>query len=211
EPAAETPTGFPEPVVETPSGFPEQIAKTPSGFGPEVPSESSEGFGPAAEPMADFPSAPAAEVPTGFGPESDALADFPSAPDTGSPFETAAPPAGEGAPETQFAKLVEQFVEAVQNGADDREAVKDRMLAACATTLAEGSGATDDHRQFCQVMTEFVNYISENQFLDDIRVMNLLSNVTDPVWEWARADAASRAGMMGAAYDVLRDYKSLFE
>ena len=99
----------------------------------------------------------------------------------------------------------------MQTGSDDREPLKGQVLAACAAVLADASGAQDDQKKFCTVLAEFVTYISDNQFMDDIRVMNLCSNVTDPVWQWARADAASREGMMGSAYDVLREYKSLFE
>lgn len=177
----------PEPMVEMPSGFgpePEPMVEAPAGFGPE--------------PMADFPSATTPE------PEPIMAEPPPSAPPV-------VPAAGEGPAETQFAQLVEKFVVAVQNGSEDRDAIKEQVLSTCAAILAEGSGATDDYRNFCQVLTAFINYISENQFMDDIRVMNLLSNVTDPVWQWARADEASRAGMMDGAYDVLRDYKSLFE
>ncbi len=182
--------------------------------------DTGESFGP---PSTVSPE-PMMEMPTGFGPEPEAMTEtlggFPSEPEPMSDFPgltpepeltMAAPPAGEGPAEVQFAQLVEKFVEAVQNGAEDRDAIKEQILSSCAAILAEGSGGADDYRNFCQVLTEFIKYISENQFMDDIRVMNLLSNVTDPVWQWARADEASRTGMMDAAYDVLRDYKSLFE
>lgn len=172
----------------------------PSGFGPTTESA------PAAEPFGDFPSTPSAE------PTPEAMADFPSG--------ESAPPAavpqqavgiGEALTEMQFAKLVERFAEALSSGAADRDAVKDEMLNACAAILKDGSGAPDDYRNFCQVLTEFISYIYENQFVDDIRVMNLVSNVPDPVLAWAKADAGSRPGMMNAAYDTLREFKSLFE
>jgi hypothetical protein len=209
-----------EPVTEVPPALgSEQTAESPFDFplqpelSPEAPAFPSE---PAAEtlvgpePMAEFP---AAETP------SESMAEFPSVPAEEFPSAESAPmletpaaaPSGEGSPEVQFAQLVEQFVEAVQTGAENRDAIKDQLLSACQAVLVEGSGAADDYRNFCQVLTEFVSYIMENQLVDDIRVMNLLSNVTDPVWAWARADEAGRAGLLDAAYDVLRDYKSLFE
>lgn len=241
EPTAETPSGFGfESTTEVPTGFPsepeptlasdlpvessieqapesmsvfgptsEPSADAMAGFGPtsdqETTADSMAGFGPPSESMTDFPSAPSLE------PTLEPMADFPSFEQPGAEMPAAPASAGEGGAEAQFAKLVEQFVEAVQTGAENRDAMKEQVLSACAAVLSEGSGATEDYRNFSQVFTEFINYIFDNQLVDDIRVMNLLSNVTDPVWAWARADEAGRAGMMNAAYDVLRDYKSLFE
>lgn len=219
EPTQETSTGFPaepEPAADVMSAFgltaePEPAADVMAGFGPTAEQEPAPdamaGFGPPSEPMAEFPSAPSVE------PTPEPMADFPSfeQPYTEIPSASAAMPAGEGDAEAQFAKLVEQFVEAVQTGAENRDTIRDQVLAACAVVQAEGSGAPEDYRNFCQVFSEFISYIVDNQLMDDIRVMNLLSNVTDPVWAWARAEGASRTGMMDAAYDVLRDYKSLFE
>lgn len=215
EPTSEVSTAFPsEPAADTMSAFgltsePEPAADAMAGFGPtsepEAQADTMAGFGPPSEPMADFPSAPSLE------PTPEPMADFPSFGQSVSETPAAPASAGEGDAEAQFARLVEQFVEAVQTGAEDRDAIKEQVLSVCATVLAEGSEASEDYRNFCQVFSEFIHYIVDNQLVDDIRVMNLLSNVTDPVWAWARADAASRTGMMDAAYDVLRDYKSLFE
>jgi hypothetical protein len=239
EPAAEMPSGFgPEPTVEAPSAFPsepetvsgfpsdfgassETTAETPSAFGPELGGMADFPSAPSPEPASDFPSAlspePAADFASPLSPEP--VSDFPGLTPELEPMMAPPPPPaasstpapGEGSAEVQFAQLIEKFVEAMQNGSDDREPLKGEVLSACAAVLADGSGAQDDQKNFCTVLTEFVTYISDNQYMDDIRVMNLCSNVTDPVWEWARADAASRAGMMDAAYDVLREYKSLFE
>lgn len=226
EPAAETSSGFGfESTPEVSTGFPSESADTIAAFGPttepepaadamagfgptsepEAQADTMAGFGSLSEPMADFPSAPTLE------PTPEPMADFPSFDQPVAETPAASAPAGEGDAEAQFARLVEQFVEAVQTGSENRDAIKEQVLAACVAVLAEGSEASEDYRNFCQVFSEFINYIVDNQLVDDIRVMNLLSNITDPVWAWARADAASRIGMMDAAYDVLRDYKSLFE
>ncbi|HEY5615097.1 MAG TPA: hypothetical protein VIL52_03675, partial [Bacteroidota bacterium] len=218
EPSAETPAASDPFAMEAtteappsadPFGIPAEPEPT-SGFGPaeestpassfDFPTDTSSESAP--EPMADFPSAE---------PTSEPAMDFPSGESSPPPAAQPASQVGEGSPETQFATLVERFAEALQTGAADRDTIKDEMLNACSAVLADGSGAPDDHKNFCRVLTEFTAYIYDNQFVDDIRVMNLLSNVPDPVWAWARADDASRAGMMDAAYDTLREFKSLFE
>jgi hypothetical protein len=236
----ETPSGFGlEQTPEVPIDFPAEPsfandlsvggsieqAETMSSFGPtpeqELSADALAGFGPPSEPgamddtMAGFgsPSEPLAEFPSAPSLEStpEVLGDFPSFEQLEPGFSTASPTGSEEGAEVEFAKLVEQFVEAVQTGAENRDVIEEQVLAVCASTLAEGSAASDDYRNFCQILSEFISYVMDNQLVDDIRVMNLLSNVTDPVWAWARADASSRAGILDAAYDVLRDYKSLFE
>ncbi len=118
--------------------------------------------------------------------------------------------AGEGSPEERFGKMVERTVEAIQSGSEEREALVQEMIALCQSVAADES-QPDDYKMFASTFSEFLTYITENQFLDDIRVMNLTSNVTDPVLEWVRAGEGNRAGLMEPAYDVLRDFKSLFE
>jgi hypothetical protein len=117
---------------------------------------------------------------------------------------------GIGSPEEQFAKLVERTVESIQSGSEERDRLVQQLIGVCTETIADES-KPEDQRMFCQHVSEFLAYITENQLLDDIRVMNLISNLTDPVAEWARADEASRAGRLDPAIDDLRDFKSRFE
>jgi hypothetical protein len=187
----------PEPSADTMSGF-----DLPSA--PGAMDDAMAGFGATSEPLAEFPSTPSLE------PSPELMGDFPSFEQPAAGFSPSASAGREETAEVEFAKLVEQFVEAVQTGAEHRDALKEQVLALCAAAQTEESAASD-YRTFCQILAEFIGYIVDNQLVDDIRVMNLLSNVTDPVWAWARADASSRAGILDAAYDVLRDYKSLFE
>jgi hypothetical protein len=71
--------------------------------------------------------------------------------------------------------------------------------------------ATDDYKQFCKMLIEFLEYISNNQYLDDVRVMNILSNIQDPFAQWARSIPNKRAGILGSVNDTLRDFKTMFE
>ncbi len=141
-----------------------------------------------------------AEVPA---PEPEAVS--PSVPETAT---VTALPSGS---EQEFASLVERFVEAVQSGTDERTNLQNQLREICSNVIAQGEGAAEDYKKFCGVLSEFITYISDNQLMDDIRVMNLLSNITDPVLQWSKADPGSRVGMLEAGVEVLRDFKSLFE
>jgi hypothetical protein len=58
---------------------------------------------------------------------------------------------------------------------------------------------------------EFLKYITENGFMEDVRVMNILSNVSGPVTSWAQAPPDGRAGVLAEGTEILRSFKSLFE
>jgi len=60
----------------------------------------------------------------------------------------------------------------------------------------------DDYRQFCQMLVEFLQYITNNQFLDDVRVMNIVSNIQDPFTQWTRNEPENRSGMLDQAIDI---------
>lgn len=120
----------------------------------------------------------------------------------------AAPVAGG---EGEFAALMEQFVEAMQSGSDERDTLVQSVLAQCGSFTAEGSGTPEDLKEFCTFLTEFLQYIMENGFMDDVRVMNILSNVSSPVSTWAQAAPDAREGILAEGTEILRTFKSLFE
>jgi hypothetical protein len=119
------------------------------------------------------------------------------------------PPAGREH-ERAFAALLEKFLEAVQSGSDDRLALMSNLLNECSTAILSPS-AVPEYKSFCQMLVEFLQYISDNQFLDDVRVMNIVSNIQDPIAQWAVSEEANRAGLLDQAIDILRDFKTMFE
>lgn len=125
---------------------------------------------------------------------------------------TYAPPPGPASgSEGEFAALMEKFVEAMQSGSDERDGLVQSVLSQSKTMMNEGSGVPDDLREFSGYMVEFLTYITENGFMDDVRVMNILSNVSGPVTFWAQAPPDGRAGVLAEGTEILRTFKSLFE
>jgi uncharacterized protein YaaR (DUF327 family) len=112
--------------------------------------------------------------------------------------------------ERAFAHLLERFMESVQSGSEDRLKLISDLIANCKTIIASGT-AVEDYRQFCELLVEFLEYISDNQYLDDVRVMNIVSNIQLPVTQWAQSEADNRTGILTPAIDVIRDYKTMFE
>jgi hypothetical protein len=113
--------------------------------------------------------------------------------------------------ESAFGPLVERFVEAMQSGSEERDGLLSQVLVQANAVAAPGSGGSDDLREFCQYLIEFLNYINENGFMDDVRVMNILSNVSSPVSSWAQASPDARTGLLAEGVEILKTFKSLFE
>jgi hypothetical protein len=112
--------------------------------------------------------------------------------------------------ERTFARLLERFLESVQSGSEDRADLMSEVIKECNTVLSAGN-VKEDYKRFCNFFVEFLNYISNNQFLDDVRVMNIVSNIQDPFSQWAKSEPENRAGMLDQAIDILRDFKTMFE
>lgn len=150
----------------------------------------------------DFP-APPSEEPQQAVPMGDVT---PPALEQGS----AASSAGGGGDEGTFSVTLEKLLEAVQSGSEERTSLLDEL-----TTQAEGIVATADtdadFKTFCGYLMEFLKYVSVNQLFDDIRVMNLLSNIFDPFSQWVKTDPGSRSGYLDQPIETLRDFKALFE
>jgi hypothetical protein len=115
-----------------------------------------------------------------------------------------------GGSEEVFSTTLEKLLEAVQSGSEERTILLDDL-----TSQAEGIVAAQDsdsdYKTFCGYLIEFLKYVSANQLFDDIRVMNLISNVYDPFSQWAKSDPMSRSGILEQSIEMLRDFRALFE
>jgi hypothetical protein len=109
-----------------------------------------------------------------------------------------------------FANLLERFLESVQSGNDDRTTLISDVVHE-SNMVVEATSVPEDYKQFCRLLMEFLQYISDNQYLDDIRVMNIVSNIQDPVSQWARSEQSDRTGLLDPAIEILRDFKTMFE
>lgn len=123
----------------------------------------------------------------------------------------APPPGSAEGSEGEYAALMEKFVEAMQSGSEERDGLVKEVLERSNAFKAEGSGMAADVREFCGYLVEFLQYITENGFMDDVRVMNILSNVSGPVASWAQAAPENRPGQLSEGTEILRTFKSLFE
>jgi hypothetical protein len=124
-----------------------------------------------------------------------------------------APGGGEGAggneAEMALAAALERLSEAVQGGTDDRETFHLSLLG-----LTEGPDlqtAGGDVSQVAALLADFLRYIADNQLFDDIRVINILSNISSSISQWANTLPDNRAGMLEEPMSLLRDFRSQFE
>ena len=118
--------------------------------------------------------------------------------------------AGSGSNEQSFSTTLEKLLEAIQSGSDERNALLEELTRE-AESIVSQPGSADDYKAFCGYMIEFLKYVTANQLFDDIRVMNMMSNVYDHFSQWAKADPSARTGMLDQPIEILREFKTLFE
>jgi hypothetical protein len=111
--------------------------------------------------------------------------------------------------EAGFASLLDRFSEAVQSGIEGRGSQLESLFGECERI----SQLTDDaeFKQFGGLMSDFLKYIAESELLDDVRVINIVSNISSSVSQWAIAAPDARHGLMEEALGMLRDFKTHFE
>jgi hypothetical protein len=108
-----------------------------------------------------------------------------------------------------FAAQVEQFAESVQSGSGGTRMLLEDLVTECDSVVQQGS--EPDFVELATLFAGFLKYISENELFDDVRVINILSNVSSGISGWANTPADARAGLLEEALTMLRDSKSHFE
>jgi hypothetical protein len=108
-----------------------------------------------------------------------------------------------------FAGQVEQFTEAVQSGSGGTRMLLEDLASECDSIMQQGGAP--DLVEFATLFGEFLKFIAESELFDDVRVINILSNVSSAVSGWANAPADARAGLLEEALNMLRDFKTHFE
>ncbi len=127
-----------------------------------------------------------------------------------SPFTSTGSLGASGGSEEAFATTLEKLLEAIQSGSEERTILLDELTGQ-AEEIVAAEDSDNDYKTFCGYLMEFLKYVSANQLFDDIRVMNLISNVFDPFSQWAKSDPRSRSGILEQSIEMLRDFKALFE
>jgi hypothetical protein len=112
--------------------------------------------------------------------------------------------------ERNFSSLLERFLEAVQSGNDNKTTLMSEVFNECSRIL-DGNPVSQDYQTFSQLLVDFLQYVKDNQYLDDVRVMNVLSNIQDPFAQWVRSEPQNRTGILDQAINILRDFKAMFE
>jgi len=148
--------------------------------------------------LAAFSAPPSSEVPR--IPEPIA----PAEPASGGPVEF-----GQGGDEQEHAALFEKFIEGLQSGAENRMTLFDQLVQKCQIVAA--GGGPDDYKEYSQFLADLLKYLNDNQMLDDIRAMNMLSTAFDPFSQWVKADPSGREGLLAPGIESLRGFKALFE
>jgi hypothetical protein len=73
------------------------------------------------------------------------------------------------------------------------------------------TSASEEFQRYAALVDDFLGYIDEHQLLDDIRVMNLVTNLQEPFGQWLSTDEAGRAGILDQCVEMQRDFRTMFE
>lgn len=199
ETASESPQAFDFPTQETAAASP--FDSTPAESSTSADATPSFDVFNAAPPAEGAPMETSVASDTPFGSEAAPPADFPSPESTG-----AAAPAGS---EQEHAALFEKFIEALQGGAEDRMALMEQLVQRCHAVVS--GEAPQEYKDYSQMLTSLLKSLTDNQMLDDVRAMNMLSTVLDPFSQWAKTDPGSRTGIIEPGVESLRGFIALFE
>lgn len=168
---------------------------------------------------------PASEEPIGFdlpqqekvgeplpSPHVEPVVEQPSETSTGAVAESSPSPAADGSEtdEKAFLSLFEKLLEAIQIGTDERSLLSEQLVKE-AEKVQAATDAGEEYSVFCRLLVEFLDYVTINSLYDDIRAMNLLSNVFDPFSQWIKTDPGARLGLLEQPIEMLREFRTLFE
>ena len=109
-----------------------------------------------------------------------------------------------------YGRLLERFLEAVQSGGDDRSELLGR-LRANHRAIQSDMTVPEEYQRYAALMEDFLGYIDEHQLLDDVRVMNLVTNLQEPFGQWLSTDEANRTGILDQCVESHRDFRTMFE
>ena len=158
------------------------------------------------EPVADIEQAEPVSVDTAEAEDSGAVE-----PAADEDAGEAAQPTGEGSADPAvIGAQLEQLVEALQAGSDERDQLLSALRSSFALCL--GDSSTDAViRAYSESVDDFLGYVQENDLLDDVRVMNFFTNVQEPFAQWLDAAEDAREGVLEQAIDFLTDFRAMFE
>jgi hypothetical protein len=111
--------------------------------------------------------------------------------------------------ERDFASRLERFSEVVQSGIEGRGVQLESLLNECERMVSRSSD--EEFKQFGSLMGDFLKYIAESELLDDVRVINIVSNIASSISQWAVSPPEARHGSMEEALGMLRDFRTHFE
>jgi len=115
------------------------------------------------------------------------------------------------APEETFPQLLDKFVIAAQAGVDDKIKLLEKVMSAAAEIGQPESDYSSDLQEFCSTLLEFLSYAKRNEYMDDVRTMNILSTISDVASSWSSASIEARSGLLSDGIRALTDAQSHYE
>jgi hypothetical protein len=114
-----------------------------------------------------------------------------------------------GSDERSFASQLDKFSDAVQSGVEGRGVLLESIFNDCGVVVQRSTDP--EFKQLAALMGDFLKFIAENELLDDVRVINIVSNISSSISQWAMSPPGARHGLMEEALGLLRDFRTHFE
>ncbi len=115
------------------------------------------------------------------------------------------------AAEDTFPQLLEKFVIAMQAGVDDRTRLFDKVVHSAREIGQPDSDYSSDLVEFCSKLVDFLTYAKANNYMDDVRTLNILSTISDAMSSWDTASIESRSGLLSEGIKVLAEFRTHYE
>lgn len=111
----------------------------------------------------------------------------------------------------RFGANLEQFVEAMQQGEETRDALLEQISSETLLISEMAKDQLGGIEECSELIKIFLEYIRDNDLLDDVRVMNILSNLSAPAQAFQSESREEQETAVKEAIEILRDFRSLFE
>lgn len=110
-----------------------------------------------------------------------------------------------------FGFRLDQLIEAMQQGDDSRQSLLSEIISMAQRYGSEKEEILKDFNNLAIHIVEFLTYVHEEDLYEDVRVMNLLSNLSSTAGAFQHDSDEEKISAIQESITTLSDFRSLFE
>lgn len=110
-----------------------------------------------------------------------------------------------------FGLRLDQFIETMQQGDESRQSLLSEIISMAQRYGLAREEILEDFNKFAIHIVEFLTYVHEQDLYEDVRVMNLLSNLSSTAGAFQHDSDEERISAIKESITTLSDFRSIFE